>query len=170
MIIESALTVSSGGNLTRNSQHVRNKKNRENTCQERKNKKTITRIRQYLRGSAICLRPQSCRDFTIIRKKYKVRLQFFSFSRMTTTIEQTLITKNGFLHSTHRIHNELQNGPKIFPRGVALGPLKGLSMSTPTWAYQPKPPLYGLSLKKSLIKNHTTFFKLGQVVNKIKHN
>ena len=29
MIIESALTVRSGGNLTRNSQHVRNKKNRE---------------------------------------------------------------------------------------------------------------------------------------------
>ena len=39
MIIESALTVRSGGNLTRNSQHVRNKKNRENTCQERKKKK-----------------------------------------------------------------------------------------------------------------------------------
>ena len=43
---------------------MRNKTNRENTRQ----RKTITRIRQYLRGSAICLRPRSCRDFTIIRK------------------------------------------------------------------------------------------------------
>ena len=31
-------------------------------------KKTITRTRQYLRGSAICLRPWSCRGFTIIRE------------------------------------------------------------------------------------------------------
>ena len=31
-------------------------------------KKTITRTRQYLRGSAICLRPRSCKDFTIIRE------------------------------------------------------------------------------------------------------
>ena len=37
------------------------KTNRENTRQ----RKTITRTRQYLRGSAICLCPQSCRDFTI---------------------------------------------------------------------------------------------------------
>ena len=48
--------------LKRNSQPVRNKKIRENTCQ----RKTITRIRQYLRGSAICLRLWSCRDFTMI--------------------------------------------------------------------------------------------------------
>ena len=47
------------------SQPVRNKTNRENTHQ----RKIITRIRQYLRGSAICLRPRSCRDFTIIREK-----------------------------------------------------------------------------------------------------
>ena len=31
-------------------------------------KETITRTRQYLSGSAICLRPRSCRDFTIIRE------------------------------------------------------------------------------------------------------
>ena len=161
MIIESALIVRSVGNLTRNSQHVRNKKNRENTFPEKKKKKTITRTRQYLRGSTICLRTQSCRDFTIIREKYKMRLQFFSLSRTTTTTKQTLITKNGFLHLAHRIHNGLQNGPQIFPRGIAPGPPKGLSMSTPTWAYQPKPSLYGLSLKKSLIKNHETLFKLG---------
>ena len=48
-------------------------KNRENTRQ----RKTITRTRQYLRDSVICLRTRSCKDFTIIREKYKVRLQFF---------------------------------------------------------------------------------------------
>ena len=95
---------------------------------EKKKKKTITHTRQYLRGSVICLHTQSCRDFTIIREKYKMRLQFFSLSRTTTTTKQTLITKNGFLHPTHRIHNGLQNGPKFFP----ARPLKGLSMSTPT--------------------------------------
>ena len=34
-------------------------------------KKTITCTRQYLRGLAICLYTWSCRDFTIIREKYK---------------------------------------------------------------------------------------------------
>ena len=52
--------------LTRNSQPVRDK-NRENTT-----KKTITRTRQYLRGSVICLHSWSCSDFTIIKEKYKV--------------------------------------------------------------------------------------------------
>ena len=33
----------------------------------------ITHTRQYLHGSAICLRLWSCRDFTIIKEKYKVR-------------------------------------------------------------------------------------------------
>ena len=31
-------------------------------------------------------------------------------------------------------------------------------MSTPTWAYQLKPPFHGLSLNKSPIKNHATLF------------
>ena len=43
---------------------------RENTRQ----RKTISRTRQYLRGSAICLRPRSCRDITIIREEYRVQL------------------------------------------------------------------------------------------------
>ena len=37
-------------------------------------------------------------------------------------------------------------------------------MSARTWAYQPKPLLYGLSLSKSLIKNHTILFGSSQVV------
>ena len=47
------------------------------------------------------------------------------------------------------MHNELQNGIKFF---------------------SPQPPLYGLSLKKSLIKNHATLFESSQVVNRIKYN
>ena len=67
--------------LTRNSQLVRNK-NKENTRQ----RKTITHTRQYLRGSKICLRPQSCKDFTIIREKNtKCGYSVFNISRMTTT-------------------------------------------------------------------------------------
>ena len=37
-------------------------------------------------------------------------------------------------------------------------------MSAPAWAYQPKPLLHGLSLSKSLIKNHAILFGSGQVV------
>ena len=46
--------------------------------------------------------------------------------------DKTLITKKkGLLYPAHRIHNGLQNGPKIFCR--------------------PKSPLHGLSLSKSPI-------------------
>ena len=34
-------------------------------------------------------------------------------------------------------------------------------MSAPAWACQPKPPLHGLSFKKSPIKNHATLFQVG---------
>ena len=40
-----------------------------------------------------------------------------------------------------------------------------LSLSlSPAWAYRPKLPFYGLTLRKSLIKNHVTLFGLGRVV------
>ena len=61
------------------------------TCEKKKIEKThakekiITCIRQYLRGSTICLCPRSCRDFTIIRKKYRVQQYSFSLSKITTT-------------------------------------------------------------------------------------
>ena len=59
-------------------QTLEKQKNREKKNAKRK---TITRTRQYLRDSAICLRPQSCRDFTIIKENYNVWLQCFSFSK-----------------------------------------------------------------------------------------
>ena len=77
--------------LTRNSQPVRNK-NRENT----RKKKTITHIRQYLHGSAICLHLWNCRDFTIIKEKiYKCGSIVFQ-SLKNDNNNKTLITKNGF--------------------------------------------------------------------------
>ena len=98
------------GNITQNSQTYE-KQNRENTCQ----RKIITRTRQYLRGSVICLRPWSCRDFTIIRENVQsAAIQFFSLKNFNNN--KTLITKNQcFLHPIHRIHNGLQNRPKSFP-------------------------------------------------------
>ena len=69
----------------------------------------------------------------------------FSLSQNTATTPtiKTLITKVGFY---------IQNGPKkIF-------------MSAPAWAYRPKPPLHGLSLSKSPIKNHATLFGSDRVI------
>ena len=51
------------GNLTKISTCEKQNKQRKHMS-----KKTITRTRQYLRSSAICLCPRSCKDFTIIRK------------------------------------------------------------------------------------------------------
>ena len=83
-------------------------KNRENTRQ----RKTITHTRQYLRGSAICLRPQSCRDFTIIKEEYRVQDAATIFSLTlkhgNTTHNKTLITQSRF---------QYKNGPKKFSRG-----------------------------------------------------
>ena len=76
------------------------------TCEKQKNRekknakrKTITRTRQYLRGSAICLRPQSCRDFTIIKENYNVRLQCFSFSKTTKRQNPNHKKKTAFISS-----------------------------------------------------------------------
>ena len=45
---------------------------------------------------------------------------------------------------------------------------KKISMSAPAWAYQPKPPLHGLNLRKSPIKNHATLFGSPTGSNKIR--
>ena len=138
-----------------------------------KKKKIITRARQYLRGLAICLHSQSCRDFTISREKYKCgSTVFFSLKKLHQQ-KRTLITKVAFSISWAQ---DLQWATKrakfFFPGAIALTPepLKGLFMSTTAWAYLPKPPLHGLSLRKSPIKNNATLFELSQVVNWIKYN
>ena len=77
--------------LTWNSQLVRDKKKKKTTCQRR----TITQTRQYLCDSAICLHPQSSRDFTIIKEKYKMRQYSISVSQRQQQHE-TLITKKRF--------------------------------------------------------------------------
>ena len=78
----------------------------------------------------------------------------FSFSQKhgNKTHDKTLITNLRFLHKT---------GQKNFPEGVAPGPSGGSFMSALAWAYRLKPPLHGLSLSKSPIKNHAILFGLG---------
>ena len=57
------------------------KKNRENKMSKEKQshaQDSIYIVRQF----SLC--PQSCRDFTIIKENYNMRLQCFSFSKITT--------------------------------------------------------------------------------------
>ena len=96
-------------------------------------KKIIIHTRQYLRGSAICLRPRSCRDFTIIREKYKVRQ--YSFSVSLKNNKNPNHKNNSFYILCIEFTMDYKTGQKIFP-----------------------PPLHGLSLRKSPIKNHATLF------------
>ena len=121
--------------LIRNSQSCE-KQNRENIRQ----RKIIKWTRQYLRDLTICLRPRSCKDFTIIREKYKV-LQY-SFSHSKKRQQPTLIIETTFSTSCAQDSQWATKRVKI-------------------WACRPKPPLQGLSLKKSPIKNHATLFRVG---------
>ena len=98
------------------------------TCEKQKNRekktakrKTITRTIQYLRGLAICLCPQSCRNFTIIKKNYNVQLQCFSFSK-TTRRQNPNHKKKQLLYPPHRIHNGLQKRAKNFLLAQASTP------------------------------------------------
>ena len=79
--------------------------------------KLITRTRQYLRGLAICLHQRSCKDFTIIREKYKCDCTVFLSLKKLHQQKRTLIIKVAFFISAHRIYNGLQNGPIFFSWG-----------------------------------------------------
>ena len=126
------------GNSTEIS-NLRKQKNREKKNAKRK---TITCTRQYLRGSAIFLRPQSCRDFTIIKENYNVRLQCFSFSKRTRW-QNPNHKKKGFYILRTEFTMSYKNGPKILCR--------------------PKPPLHGLSLSKSPILRVRSGHQLDQI-------
>ena len=136
------------------------------TCERQKIEKTYTKEKQSHAQDSVYV----VRQFAYLHgvagisllsgKKYKVWQYSISVSREQRQYK-TLITKKTILHYVHKIHNGLQNGSKNFPGGVALEPLRGLSMSTLAWACQPKPPLHGLNLKKYLIKNHATLFGSG---------
>ena len=91
-----------------NSQPVRNKKIEKNTCK----RKTITRTKQYLRGSAICLHPRNCRDITIIKEEYRVLISATIFSLCIKLGNNTTIKNPNY---KRRFHNGL-NGPKSFSR------------------------------------------------------
>ena len=105
--------------------------------------KIITRTRQYLRDLAICLRPQRCKDFTIIMEKYKV--QQYSFSHSKKRQPQTLIIKNVFYILSTGFTMGYKTGQKIFM----------------AWACWPKPSLHELNLKKSPIKKTRNIIRVG---------
>ena len=113
-------------------------------------RKIITRTRQYLRGSAIYLHLQSCRDFTYQGKNTKCDSILFFFSPLSLSrknyIKKTLITKTTIFISCAQDSQWATKRAKFF---------------FTAWANRPKPLLHGLSLKKSLIKNHATSFRVG---------
>ena len=71
-------------------------------------RKTITRTRQYLCGSTICLHPQSCKDITIIMEEYKVQHSTTIFSLCIKQSNNTTLKNPNY---ERRFHNGL-NGPK----------------------------------------------------------
>ena len=90
-------------------------------------KETITCTRQYLHGSAICLRPRSCRDFTIIKEEYRVQDVATIFSLY---IKNTATTQHKTLKPESRFHkNGLNGSQKKISRGRCPRTPRGLSMS-----------------------------------------
>ena len=140
---------------------MRNKRIEKTHAKEKKNNHSHKTIFTWFGNLPTSTELQGFHYYQGRTESTKLRLQypFLSPSRMRQqqpTILKTLITA--------KLVYIYEMGPKIFPRGVVPGPPKGLSMSAPTWAYQPKPPLHGLSLNKSPIKNHAILFGSSQVV------
>ena len=98
------------GNLTWNSQPMRNKKNRENTHQ----RKTITRTRQYLHDLANCVHHGVIRILLLSGKNTSAVVQCFNLSK-TTTIK-TLITKTAFSTSCAQDSQWVTKRAKNFSR------------------------------------------------------
>ena len=109
--------------------------------------KIITRTKQYLCGSVICLHPRSCKDFTIIKEKStKCGSTVFFFSLSQRLHQETLITKTT----------------------VSISYIQDSQLATKR-AYRPKPLLHELNLRKSPIKKPHNIIS-GRVVIRIKHN
>ena len=71
--------------LTRNSQPMRKKKKKKEKEKTHVKEKQI-HVQDKIYMVRQCLCPRSCRDFTIIREKYKIRqYNFFSLSKTTIT-------------------------------------------------------------------------------------
>ena len=86
--------------------------------------------------------------FHYYQGKYKVRLHCFNLLKDDNN-NKTLITKTGFFY--------------ILRTKFIMGYKTGQKMSTQAQA--DKPPLHGLSLSKSSIKNHATLFRSGHQSN-----
>ena len=78
-------------------------------------KKKITHTRKYLRGLTICLRPQSCRDFTIIREKNTSVVVQFVFSLKNYIKKNPNHQNNSFYILRTGFTMGYKTGQKFFP-------------------------------------------------------
>ena len=80
--------------LTRNSQPMRKKKRKKKKKEKEKThvKEKQLHVQDNIYMVRQCLCPRSCRDFTIIREKYKMR-QYSFFFPLKNYNNKTLITK-----------------------------------------------------------------------------
>ena len=101
--------------LTRNSQTC-DKQNRENTCQRKKNH-THKPIFTWFGNLPTFTELQEFHYYQ--GKVQSATVQYFSLSRTITTRNPN--HQKTVLHSTHKIHNGLQNGPKIVHECSGLG-------------------------------------------------
>ena len=86
-------------------------------------KKTITRTRQYLCSSAICLRPRSCRDFTIIREEYRVQdVATIFFSLYQKHGNHTNCRPKSLLHGLSLNKSPIKNHATLFGLGRVVKP------------------------------------------------
>ena len=101
------------------------KKRKEKNTRQKKKKNTHMHKTVFMWFGNLPTSTELQRFHYYQRKVQSAATVFLSLKNMATTPQKTLITKVGFY---------IQNGPKFF------------------FAYRPKPPLHGLSLRKSPIK------------------
>ena len=115
---------------------MRNKKNRENT---RQRKQSNAQDNIYV-----------VRQFAYVHGVAGISL----LSRKNTIHSAATIFL--FIKARQPTHNNNPNHQSWFHNGLNRP-------KNPAWTYQPKPPLQGLSLSKSPIKNHTILFESGRI-------
>ena len=135
-------------------------KNRENTCQiknqshSRNNIYVIRQLAYIHRVAEISL---------LLGKNTSAIVQFFSLLKTTKTNSNHQNCIFYILHTKFTMGYKM--GQKCFPGALPPNPPEVFP-----WALWPKPPLHGLSLKETPIKNHTTLFESSRVANRIKYN
>ena len=127
--------------LSQNSQPVRNKKKKK--LRKHTSKKNNHMHKTIFTWFGNLPTSTELQEFHYYQGKIQSAAVQFFFS-LKIYNDKIQIIKNTFSTSCTQDSQWATNGPKIFPRSIAPGPLRGLSMSATTWACQPK-PLHRLS-------------------------